>query len=468
MLQRTLTAFGLRVAGAVIWLGYAFWLARALSAEDFGVTFYIITMATLGAGLVASGYASAMLRLGAPAWSQGRIADLRRLLMRGLLAAAGGTAVLAALLWVGAQITPNNLIYASPSLPWFLVIMVAASAMIQLLANGYRATNDLVTAVLSTSLFRVGVPLILTAGFTLWVQLDAAVAAAGFAIGTASVAIIMAVALARRIARGPNVERGQNTGALSGPETVPVMQGSERRTIGWLWVVGLARILSQNADALLIGSLLGAAEAGLYLAAKRVAAMIELVADAVRLTAGPRFAVLFAHDPSGVDFRRAVAKANLLFLILVGTACMCLAIIGWPVLALFGPDFTAAYPVLLILIASVASFAIFGPVGLLMNMSRLERPRAIVTIGGGILSCTGVLLLVPLDGPFGGMNGAAITITTASYVTNALSSLIIYRELGLPPAIIDRDAYRLLRRGGIKGLRAAMTRKRASKDDPKD
>ncbi|MEJ6477445.1 MAG: oligosaccharide flippase family protein [Octadecabacter sp.] len=460
MLERTLTAFGLRVAGAVIWLGYAFWLARVLSAEDFGVTFYIITMATLGAGLVTSGYAAAMLRLGAPAWSQGRIADLRRLLMRGLLAAAGGTAVLATLLWVGAQLTPNNLIYASPNLPWFLVVMVAASAMIQLLANGYLATNDLVTAVLSTSLLRVGVPLALTAGLAVWVQLDAAAAVAGFAIGTASVAIIMAVALARRIARGPKV--------MSGPETVPAMQSSERRTIGWLWVVGLARILSQNADALLIGSLLGAVEAGLYLAAKRVAAMIDLVADAVRLTAGPRFAVLFARDPSGVDFRRAVAEANLLFLILVGTACMCLAIIGWPVLALFGPDFTAAYPVLLILIAGVASFAIFGPVGLLMTMSRLERARAMVTIGGGILSCAGVLLLVPLDGPFGGMNGAAITIATASYVTNALSSLIIYRELGLPPAIIDGDAYRLLRRAGINGLRAAMTRKRVSKDDAKD
>lgn len=478
MLKKSLIAFGLRAAGAVTWLVFSLWLARVLTAQDFGIAFYAINTATLAAALVTSGYAPALLRLGAPAWATGRVGDLSRLLLRGLAFAALGTGVCAGLVWLGPQVTAGNLIYSAPALPWLLVAMVAASAAIQLLANAFRATGSLAVAVLSTSVFRVGVPLILTGVLYGMAIIGAVPAAAAFAVGTGAVALAMGGALARRMANGPRSALGAEDGsdrAETEPDAAPDTTSANRRTIWWLWVLGLARILVQNADALLIGSLLGAVEAGLYLAAKRVAAMVQMVADAVRVAAGPRLAVLFAQSAAATAtpddraaFRRAAAEANLLFMVLVGGACIGLAALGWPMLALFGPAFTAAYPVLLVMIAGVASFAVLGPVGLLMTMTRLERPRALITIAGAVIACGGVLWLTPMTGPWGGMMGAALALLVASFVTNGASSWVIWRALAVPPAIVDAQAWAILRRSGLRGMLAALRKPRKDPGDSGD
>jgi len=455
MFRNSLIAFGLRGAGAVLWLAYATWLARQLSGEAFGIALYAINTATLVAGLLTAGYGQAMLRLGAPAWAEGRAGDFRRLLMRALLGLVAGSAVLAGALALGAGAGAGadtgagvgdfgNLLYAAPGLPALTVAMALVSGAILLQASALRAMGDLRIAITATSIHRLWVPLALTVLAGLVWPPGAVEAAGAFALGVGLVACWMLWLLAARLR------------AASVPDTpleppVPDRR-AERRTVGWLWLVGIGRVIEQNADALLVGFLLGAVEAGLYLAAKRVAAIGVMVADAVRVVAGPRLAVLHAAPDTAPAFREAAAMAGLLFLALVGGACAGLAVLGWALLALFGPAFTGAFPLLLVMVAGLASFAVFGPVGLLMTMTRLERARALITLASAAAACLAVIWLAPRFGPI----GVAWAFAAVTILSNAASSAICWRVLGIPPAAADPLVWQKLRRGGWRAVLRAL------------
>ena len=448
MLKKSLMAFGLRIAGAFIWLFYSFWLARTFEADDYGTTLYVVNTAAILASLACAGYTPTLLRYGAPAWAHRATETLNRLVWRALricwmAVAAMGVVVAGA--WVAGV---DNIAFSHPALPALALIITLATTAIQLQAAGFRAAGSIATAVLGNAVYRVGVPLALTMVAGLFLPRDAMVAVAAFAIGSIVVSLGLGLGLSRRLRRGPQTPQApQAPQAQSQSEALPerVTDRPPQTVVRWLWIGGLGRILVQNIDALLVGSLLGAVEAGLYLTAKRVAALVQTLADAVRVVAGPRLATLYAEDGTGPRFRAAAAEANLLFMVLVGASAVGIAALGWLILAVFGPDFPQAYPILLVMTAAAASYAVFGPVAILMNMTKLERASALIAFSGAVITAVCVVLFTQLPGAWGGGMGAALALLLGSYVMTATSSLVIWRKLGIPPAVLDGQAWMILR-----------------------
>ena len=97
--------------------------------------------------------------------------------------------------------------------------------------------------------------------------------------------------------------------------------------------------------------------------------------------------------------------------------------LGQPLLSLFGPDFTAGYPVMFILVIGFLFRSAMGPAEYILNMLGEQTRCAQVLVGSAVLNVILNLCLVP---PFG-LIGAACA-TSASMMIAALLNYVVVRK----------------------------------------
>lgn len=149
------------------------------------------------------------------------------------------------------------------------------------------------------------------------------------------------------------------------------------------------------------------AEVGRYSVAVALASLTAFVLRAINSMATPRLAELFHGDNLDDLFHVARRSAQLIFWstapILFG-----LVVLGRFLLAgLYGPDFTAAFPAMLVLVAGQFVHSVSGLTGSFLNMtgeqnvlSRVKTVAALANLGLG-------LLLIPVLGMLGAALAAA-------------------------------------------------------------
>jgi O-antigen/teichoic acid export membrane protein len=154
----------------------------------------------------------------------------------------------------------------------------------------------------------------------------------------------------------------------------------------------------------ILGMFRSEAEVGYYAIAVKLATLTTFVLNAVNTMVGPKFAELFHSNQMDELFYVAKKSSKLIFFttapILLG-----LTLLGHPVLgAVFGQEFTAAYPAMLLLITGQFVNSISGATGLFMNMTgRQNIFRNIVLLAALTNVCLNLLLT-----PHYGIYGAAI------------------------------------------------------------
>jgi O-antigen/teichoic acid export membrane protein len=183
-------------------------------------------------------------------------------------------------------------------------------------------------------------------------------------------------------------------------------------------------------DVLLLNALASPQEGGAYYAASRTTALVSYIVFAVSAVSSAQMARLHAggrHEELAALVRKFTRWTFWPTL----AAGVGIAVAGPFLLGLFGPGFTSAYPVMLVLMLGLVVQASAGSVRFLLLMS--GRQNALALRLGACIAIALVLnlLLIPVWGATGAAIATALTMTLA---TAAMVSLA-RRELGITSLI---------------------------------
>ncbi|MGH8224573.1 MAG: flippase [Gammaproteobacteria bacterium] len=211
-----------------------------------------------------------------------------------------------------------------------------------------------------------------------------------------------------------------------GPKVVPEIKIRIRAALPFMWLGGLY-LLNNRVDLIMIGSLRGAHDAGIYAIATRAAALVPFVAAAANLTLAPRIARLY-HAGDHVLLQRMITGAARRILIATLPLAILLIVAAWWLLYyLFGASFTPAVRPLQILAGSQLVVVAIGSVGTILNMAGQERRSMIGLSIAVALNIVLNAILIPRLGP----EGAAISTGTSLVVAQALLWYWLRRRLRL-------------------------------------
>jgi O-antigen/teichoic acid export membrane protein len=179
-------------------------------------------------------------------------------------------------------------------------------------------------------------------------------------------------------------------------------------------------------DVLVLQKFRPADEVAHYFAASKTLTLVIFVYFAVAAAAAHRFtAYHVGGDREGLADFAAKTIRWIFFPSLAAT--LAILALGKPMLWLFGPDFTAAYPVMFVLAVGLLARAAIGPAERLLMMVGEQRRCALAYAAAFALNLGGCLLLA---GPYGGI-GVAIATAAAFVLESGLLYLIARRRLGL-------------------------------------
>ena len=347
-----LTATVLRGAGALTWLAYTWLLAQVLPPDQLGSMLTILALAGLLSGLLTSGWAQLILRDGARLWATAQPGAMTTLLAHAFTGLALRGFALALLL--GALLGTTQ-IATLPRAPVTLCLAVATPllmALLGLLASARRAQGALVPALFSQTVLRAMLPLAACALYTQFAQLTLSTS---LWIYTTGVLLCL---------------------PLAWPQSAPPEAYKlDRASLNALTTAQAGWMLLRHLDVIILTLVASPSQAALYLVARRLAGLLALLFDALRSALAPTLSVAYYRRDG---FGGLAARTNLGFFLIGGGAATGLAVLGPLALPLFGDTFQAATSLLIWLTLGQAAPALFGATGMLMSMTDMERPRAIL------------------------------------------------------------------------------------------
>lgn len=409
------TAFLVRVASAGLLYLSQIILARWMGGHEYGIYVFVWTWVLVLGGLSHLGLNLAVIRLVPQYVTQGRHDLLRGLLRGGRLATVAISTVIATL-GMAALFPLQPYLENHFVLPLYLGLVCLPLFTLTDVQDGIgRGFGWMSVALAPPYILR---PLLLLVAMSIayaaGLQMTATTAAGAAIAATWLTGIVQTVLVNRRI-------------------EAAVASGERRYTYGaWfkfsfpLLVIGMADIVTQNADVLVVSRYMSPADVGIYFAAAKTMSLIMFVHFAVGSAVAHRFSALDASgDRAGLE---AFVRDAVSWTFWPSLACaLAILALGKPLLWLFGPQFTAGYPVMFILVVGFLVRSAMGPSEFLLNMLGEQRRAALVLMGTALLSVALNFLLVPRFG----MIGAASATATALIVASALNYVVVRRRLGL-------------------------------------
>lgn len=399
-------------------------IARRFGARQTGLFFLAFTLLTILSILARFGLDTALVRLAAPLFAQGKVGAVRAVRTTAIRFSLGVSALLAAALYAASGPLAASVFDDRGLAPHLRIVALAIPFLSLALLN-----SELLRALrrVELSVFLKQILMYLVANLLLALSL-ARTTAAATAVFAASVlvgAVTGEVLLRLRLRRESRAE-----GAAAAAPAYPL-----RRLLALsspLLAVSLSGLVLQWADTLLLGVLADASAVGVYNVAMRVAQLLTFVLTSMNTLIAPQFSVLFQAgrlEELGDLFRRATTA----MLVLTAPPLLLLLAFPRPVLALFGADFTAGAGVLVVLALGQFVNAVTGPVGFLLAMTRFEGVLAATAAGTAALDLALNLLLIPRYG----ILGAGIATSVSLVVKNSLLTWHLHRKTGILPAVID-------------------------------
>ncbi|MBC8451436.1 MAG: polysaccharide biosynthesis C-terminal domain-containing protein [Planctomycetes bacterium] len=197
------------------------------------------------------------------------------------------------------------------------------------------------------------------------------------------------------------------------------------------------RLMNSRADPAMLGWLSNAEAAAYFSVANRLASLLLFGMLAVNAVAAPLIAELHSQGKRRElqDMLTLTAKGLTLYAL---PLALVLIVGGRWILAVFGPEYVAAYPVLVLLVIGRTLTCLFGTVGFLLAMTGHQNYVAKVVTVCAALKVGLNLALIP---SFGASGAAAATTVMLSLMGFALYRYV-RRELDLEPSILALFASR--------------------------
>lgn len=416
--RSTSAALIVQALGAILAVLLQVLLVRLLGPGEFGIYAYVLNWTMLLAAVANFGMDGAALRFVAAYGEAGEAAAMRGFLRCAVwvvlagTAAAGFLAVLADVLVEAGPLGGSAARLPALALIAFLALVLLHQS--NLLGRGHpvaalmpdKVLRPLVTAVLAAAVpFALGRPL-----------------SAGDALA--------ATALAAALALGALWLAERRVGAPAAPP--PVFRTREWISTGAsLLAVSLAQLVLVRGGVILAGLLLGATAAGQFAVIALLAGLVFFISSAASGVIAPKISGLSAAGETAA-LQRMVDVSTAAFSALALVLAVGLMVFAHPILALFGPSFVAAAPVLRILVLGQLVVVVGGPVGGLLTMTGHQKTaaRLIAVLAAAYLALNLVLV------PAWGLTGAALALTVVQVVRTFWLSWAAWRAVGIvPPAL---------------------------------
>jgi O-antigen/teichoic acid export membrane protein len=197
-----------------------------------------------------------------------------------------------------------------------------------------------------------------------------------------------------------------------------------------LMVITICDLALQNTDVLIVSAYLTPTEVGMYFAAAKTMSLIMFIHYAVGSAVASQFAALKArgdHERLDALVRDAV---NWTFWPSLVAAVAILAL-GKPLLWLFNPQFTEAYPVMFVLAIGFLVRASMGPAEFILNMLGEQQLCALVLIVSAVLDVALSFALVPAFGMIGAAAATSIALVTAAIMNYVVARRRLELEISI-------------------------------------
>ena len=189
-------------------------------------------------------------------------------------------------------------------------------------------------------------------------------------------------------------------------------------------------IILSKSDTIMVGSILGPEEAGMYGAAVKTAEWVSFVLGIINIVAAPSFAALYAQG--NIEGLQKLVSTVALWIFWPSLAIsLFLIVFSQPVLGIFGSEFVAASWQLKILVLGQAIGAWCGSVGYLMIMTGHQNKSLPVFIYAAVINIVLNAIAIPLIGAV----GAAIATAFCSAFWNIWLSFLVVKHVGVSPLV---------------------------------
>lgn len=414
----SLIAFAIRIVSAVIAFVSQVLLARWMGSFEYGIFVLVWTTMIIAGNLSCLGFHTSVIRF-IPEFRERRMLDE----LRGLLVASRIFVVVASTLIAGLgalaiwALSPGMESYYV--VPFLLgVVCMPMIALSDLLQGISRAHAWAFAALSPTYITRPLLILAIMAGaLLLGYEANAVTAVIAAILATYATTIAQLVTVTARVdakvPRGPLSIHMWNWFAVSLP----------------IFLVEGFFFSLTNADVLMVGAFMDPQSVAIYFAAVKTLALVHFVYFAVKAGVAQRYA---AYTHGNRDRLAAFARETVSWTFWPSLLmAVVVVVIGEPMLSLFGPEFTAGYPLLFLLVCGVVARAAVGPAESLLTMSGHQNVCAFVY---ALTLAVNVLLSVLLI-PALGLWGAAIATTVSMMFEAAALSFTVWRKLGIVMAI---------------------------------
>lgn len=390
-------------------------MARLMSGHEYGIFVVVWTWVIVLSSVATLGLVTACIRLIPEYLAHEKFELLRGLLLHSRLFAFA-TATVIALAGISGLHFFGDAIAGYYILPFYLAMVCLPLFTLTEIQDGIALSQDWHNLALQpTYIWR---PLMILAGMGVLVLASwqtSAVNVSMIAIAaTWFTAIIQLLLINRRlgklVSRGPKRFAFKSWMALSLP----------------LFMVEGFFTLLASVDVLILNLFETPDRVAVYFAATKTLALVHFVYFAVRAAAGHRFSRLYHTGQQ--DELAKLMQDTVRWTFWPSAACGgVLLLIGYYLLMLFGPDYTAGYPMLAILLVGILVRASVGPVSSLMIMAGYQKQIALVY---GVSLVANILLNFALI-PHYGANGAALATALAIVVETVALWGMAKQKMGL-------------------------------------
>lgn len=417
--RNALLAFSVRVASAGLLYLTQVALARSMGSYEYGIYVFVWTWVLILGGLSDAGLNLALIRLVPQYREQGRLALMRGAVRGGQIFGLATGAFIAAIgiggLWLLEPYVADH--YLLPA--YLALVCLPLYALTEVQDGVGRGQAWIGIALVPPYILR---PVLLLMAMALaqfaGLPMEAKTAAAAAIVATWGSGMIQALLLQRRLDK--EIGRGSREYDVGGWARISLP----------LLVIGGSELVIQNADIIIVSHYMTPTDAGIYFAAARTMSLIMFVHYAVGSAVANRFSALHARGDRQELVRFVKDAVRWTFWPSLAAAMAILAL-GVPLLWLFGPQFTAGYPVMLILVVGLLLRAAIGPAEFLLSMLGEQTRCAAVLAATAVMNVALNMMMVPMFGLIGAATATALSLVAAALMNYA----IVRARLGIDLAI---------------------------------
>lgn len=410
--------FAGQIAGKLVGVCLQAVLSRGLGKALYGTYTLAFSIMQILREVGALGLHGGVVRFGAEAQAKNNSARVKGTLIASLGIGAVASLVLAAALY-GASDWLAITAFRDASLGPVLRAFAAACPFYVMTFLTSRAARGLQVMLADVVVGTVAQPLVnlllVSGAFLLGYGLDGAVTAF---VASAITSGLLGLYVLTRIA--PVLLDGRLSAAYDVREllaySLPVMG------------VTVTTLFVDQADRIMLGLLASSADVGLYNVAALLATQVRFMLTSISATFTPLISDLY-HTDRREELHQLFRITTRWIVTLSMPLALVLALFPDPLLWIFGAEFRAGAPVVLVLAISSFLNAGVGTIGLMLQMSDHERLVLLDSIAMAVLNVALNLWLIPLYGPVGAALATAISITAI----NAVQYVQLRYLLGMTP-----------------------------------